>query len=487
MLKRWLELAEGETALKRAVREQDVALDKLAYDKYPNLAEAEIKTMVIDDKWMTRVSAAVQDELDRVSQTLTGRIRELAERYATPMPQLTEEVVDTRRASRGTSRTDGSVMEVKPGYKLTDVGIIPDEWKCAPIASVARLESGHTPSKKKPSYWGGAVQWISLHDTAALDGREIATTAKTITQDGLNHSSARLLPPGTVVFSRTATVGKSTVMATSMSTSQDFANYICGPDLDNHYLVYLFRGMGRTWQRLMAGSIHNTIYMPVFKALTIALPPLAEQRAIASALSDIDVLLNGLDGLIAKKRDLKQAAMQKLLTGQMRLPGFKGKWEVKTVAELERHKLLKLSRGRVISKKDIANAPGDFPIYSSSIHNDGLFGRYGDYMFDEELITWSVDGGGNFFYRRKHKFSVTNVCGFLRVETSRIDYRFLAAELQLLHSRKKFDYQSKAHPSVVRKEYEVRECLKSCVLSHTLPKEREYGDQERDFRRVAEG
>jgi type I restriction enzyme M protein len=91
VLKRWLELSESEAALKREVRDQDAALDKLAYDKYPKLAVAEIKTLVVDDKWMVRLSAAVQGELDRVSQTLTGRIRELAERYATPLPQLDRE------------------------------------------------------------------------------------------------------------------------------------------------------------------------------------------------------------------------------------------------------------------------------------------------------------------------------------------------------------------------------------------------------------
>lgn len=220
-----------------------------------------------------------------------------------------------------------------PGYKQTDVGVIPDAWDCVRIASVARLESGHTPSRMKPSYWDGSVQWVSLHDTGQLAGRDISATVKTITEEGLNNSSARLLPPGTVVFSRTATVGKSTVMAKSMATSQDFANYICGPDLHNHYLVYLFRSMGRTWQRLMAGSIHNTIYMPVFKALQIPLPPLSEQRAIAAALSDVDALLGGLERLIAKKRDLKQAAMQQLLTGQTRLPGFHGEWEVKCLGD----------------------------------------------------------------------------------------------------------------------------------------------------------
>jgi type I restriction enzyme S subunit len=193
-----------------------------------------------------------------------------------------------------------------------------------------------------------------------------------------------------------------------------------------------------------------------FIEVPIPLPPLPEQRAIAEALSDVDALLGGLDRLIAKKRDLKQAAMQQLLTGQTRLPSFHGDWEVKSVAELEKLKAVRLSRGKVISKKDIENNRGEFPIYSSSVINGGLFGCYGEYMFDEELITWSVDGGGDFFHRPKHKFSVTNVCGFIRVDTSQISYRFLSLQFQLLHSSKCFDYQSKAHPSVVRKEYQVR-------------------------------
>jgi type I restriction enzyme M protein len=92
MLNRWLELAESETALNRAEKGHEATLDKLVHDKYPTLTETEIKTLVIDNKWMTRLSAVVQGELDRVSQTLTGRIRELAERYATPLPQLTNEV-----------------------------------------------------------------------------------------------------------------------------------------------------------------------------------------------------------------------------------------------------------------------------------------------------------------------------------------------------------------------------------------------------------
>ncbi|MGO6968898.1 restriction endonuclease subunit S [Rhizobium leguminosarum] len=216
-------------------------------------------------------------------------------------------------------------MELRSGYKKTEVGVLPEDWEETAICQVAILESGHTPSKRVPAYWGGPIPWVSLHDSAGLDGPQISSTSQLVTQDGINNSSARILPAGTVVFSRTATVGKSTIISRPMATSQDFANYICGPKLSNTFLVYLFRSMGRTWRSLMAGSIHNTIYMPVFKSLKIPLPPLPEQRAIAAALSDVDSALSGLERLIAKKRDLKQAVVQQLLTGKTRLPGFGSK------------------------------------------------------------------------------------------------------------------------------------------------------------------
>ena len=86
-------------------------MDKKIDAKYPKLPEAEIKTLVVDDKWMARLSAAVQGELDRVSQTLTRRIRELAARYATPLPELTEDV-ETLAA-----RVDGHLKKMGAVWK----------------------------------------------------------------------------------------------------------------------------------------------------------------------------------------------------------------------------------------------------------------------------------------------------------------------------------------------------------------------------------
>ncbi|MCA9642922.1 MAG: hypothetical protein KC492_19630, partial [Myxococcales bacterium] len=92
VLEAYAELLEQEAHVKKARKTAQEELDKKIDARYPQLTEAEIKTLVVDDKWMAHLSAAVQGELDRVSQTLTGRLRELAERYATPLPQLAEEV-----------------------------------------------------------------------------------------------------------------------------------------------------------------------------------------------------------------------------------------------------------------------------------------------------------------------------------------------------------------------------------------------------------
>jgi len=125
-----------------------------------------------------------------------------------------------------------------------------------------------------------------------------------------------------------------------------------------------------------------------------------------------------------------------------------------TLDELILAKKIKLGRGNIISKKDIARFPGEYPIYSSAREKNGTFGYYGKYMFDEELITWSIDGGGRLFYRPRHKFSVTNVGGTLRIlDSDFLDCRYLHLVLTHLHSKISFDWVYKAHPSVIRMVY----------------------------------
>lgn len=145
--------------------------------------------------------------------------------------------------------------------------------------------------------------------------------------------------------------------------------------------------------------------------------------------------------------------------------------ETTKLDELVKRREMELGRGEVISRIDIQQVPGDFPIYSSSSTGDGEFGRYGKHMFDEELITWSVDGGGRPFYRPRHKFSVTNVCGFLRIlKPERWDYRYVHALLEYQHGRLTFDWLLKAHPSVIRELYilDVRPLAEQRIIAAAL-------------------
>ena len=130
--------------------------------------------------------------------------------------------------------------------------------------------------------------------------------------------------------------------------------------------------------------------------------------------------------------------------------------EYKKLGELEIMQLIQLGRGNVISKKDIRDYPGEYPVYSSSSVGDGEIGRYGKYMFDDERISWSIDGGGKFFYRNNIKYSITNVSGWLKVLAPQtINTKYLYYSLMNEWSHKVYDYIHKAHPSVIREEYEI--------------------------------
>lgn len=126
------------------------------------------------------------------------------------------------------------------------------------------------------------------------------------------------------------------------------------------------------------------------------------------------------------------------------------------LGELEDKGHVKLGRGNVISKDEIRSTPGDYPVYSSSSVCDGEIGRYGKYMFDDERITWSIDGGGKFFYRNNLKYSVTNVGGWIKVLDEKfINTKYLYYSLINSWTAQEYNYTKKAHPSVIKNEYSI--------------------------------
>jgi len=218
-------------------------------------------------------------------------------------------------------------MEVKPGYKQTEIGVIPEEWEVKLLPEVLRFR-------------GGKAHEQHISET----GRYICVNSKFISTDGevRKYSSANFCPANTgdvLMVMSDLPNGRALAKAYLVEKDDTYAvnQRVCALTAYRDCPEYFFYVLNRHpyFLKFDNGVSQTHLLNNVFQKCPIPVPPnVDEQRAIATALSDLDGLLVGLDRLIAKKRDLKQAAMQQLLTGQSRLPGFYGEWAVKTLGDI---------------------------------------------------------------------------------------------------------------------------------------------------------
>lgn len=158
----------------------------------------------------------------------------------------------------------------------------PVGWRWELLTNLARLESGHTPSRRHPEWWGGDIPWLALPDIRAVDCKVITDTTEHINEEGIANSSARILPEGTVALSRTASVGFVTILGRPMATSQDFVCWVCGPELGPRFLMHALHASRAYIRTLASGAIHKTVYVPTAEALRLCAPTqVRDQDALA--------------------------------------------------------------------------------------------------------------------------------------------------------------------------------------------------------------
>jgi type I restriction enzyme S subunit len=204
-------------------------------------------------------------------------------------------------------------------FKDSELGRIPKSWEIRFLDDVTKRGSGHTPAKQNPSYWNGGIKWVSLADSSRLDKGFIYETDKEISEDGLANSSAVLHPKGTVVLSRDAGVGKSSVLAEEMAVSQHFMAWRCENLTDSWFLYYWMQKAKPIFEAVAIGSTIKTIGLGYFKQLKMAYPPFEEQKSIATKLLSIDEHIDKLKGKLSQTQSLKKSLMQDLLTGKVRV------------------------------------------------------------------------------------------------------------------------------------------------------------------------
>jgi type I restriction enzyme, S subunit len=269
-------------------------------------------------------------------------------------------------------------MELKAGYKSTELGVLPVDWKVQTIESVmSEISMGPFGSDIKVSNFVAfgvpVLSGLNVRSERLLD-----SFTNFVTPEKAKDLKKAVARRGDVVITHRGTLGQISYIPVDsefdryvISQSQFRVRFNLSAVLPNWIALYFLSPLGSA--KLLEGKGHTGVpalaqATTKFRQLHIPLPSLDEQRAIATALSDVDALIAGLEKLIAKKRDLKQAAMQQLLTGQTRLPGFSGEWLVINLGHVAT-----FLKGKGLPKSALTSDGVD-----SCIHYGELFTHYAE-------------------------------------------------------------------------------------------------------------
>jgi len=219
-------------------------------------------------------------------------------------------------------------MEVRAGYKQTEAGVIPCDWEAATIGGVASFSGGSQPPRStfRFSPTTGFIRLIQIRDYKTDE-------YETYIPESL---ARKKCAPDDIMIGRYGPPIFQILRGIEGAYNVALIKAIPSARVDREFFFNILKQESLFQlidSRSQRSSGQTGVEMPALKAFRLPLPSLAEQRAIATALSDVDALSGCLDQLIAKKRDLKKASMQKLLTGQTRLPGFHGEWGARKIGD----------------------------------------------------------------------------------------------------------------------------------------------------------
>ena len=229
------------------------------------------------------------------------------------------------------------MSDVPEGYKMSEVGVIPEEWEVKTLGDCLLRNPEYGINAPAVPYSDNLPTYIRITDISE-EGRFLPEKKSSVSNINSNNY---FLEKDDIVFARTGASTGKTYLYNSNDGDLVFAGFLIRVKVNPNELIaqylksYTETGAYWNWVKIMSmRSGQSGINGNEYAQLRIPLPPLPEQQAIASALSDVDALIAALEQLITKKRSIKQGAMQQLLTGKKRLPGFGGEWEKKKLGSI---------------------------------------------------------------------------------------------------------------------------------------------------------
>ena len=178
-------------------------------------------------------------------------------------------------------------------------------WEMVKLGDVCEVVSGGTPKTSVPEYWGNEIVWVTPKDLAGLQGIAITDSEKMLSQEGLNRSSAKPLPAGTVVMSSRAPIGYVGVLQVPGSTNQGCKNFIPSDRIDTNYLAFFLRSNTVMLQQMGTGATFKEISAKRAADIPVPLPPLEEQQRIATILGTVDTTLTRVEKKLSLLQELE--------------------------------------------------------------------------------------------------------------------------------------------------------------------------------------
>jgi len=324
------------------------------------------------------------------------------------------------------SGTDGTAL---PAYKQTEVGEVPTDWIVRSLSEISSPVRGGSPRPAgDPRYFNGDfIPWLTVAALTNIPQSQIVVSETAASLTELGSIFSRTLLPGTLIIANSgATLGVAKILGIKCCANDGIAALLSfSRSISSHYLAYVINAKTDYLRSVVAtGNGQPNLNTDLIGNFKVAFPPRKlEQEAIAEALGDADALIESLEQLIAKKRQIKQGTMQALLTGKQRLPGFGGEWKTKRLGDL-----LTIMHGK--SQHAVEDESGSYPILATGGQigfanhflcdkPSVLIGRKGTIDRPQYMDTpfWSVD---TLFYSVIHE---PNVPKYLFYRFCLIDWR----------------------------------------------------------------
>ncbi|UTS71017.1 restriction endonuclease subunit S [Mycoplasma bradburyae] len=300
-------------------------------------------------------------------------------------------------------------------------------WKSSQLKElVSYLGLGRTPLISNKSYYGGRIPFLKISDINN-NGCFINKTEKKITQLALDCNVAKFYPKGTISLVTTFSYGEVVIMNMDCATSEAFYNIGFKSNTLRDFIFWELKWIHQSnyWNKLVLVGVQPYINLDIVKGVTVSLTSDDEMKKIGNLLFSFENLLESTKSKISKLENCKEALLSNMFpkTNQnkpdIRFNGFDKDWKIFAINDI-----FKITQGYVLNEKQVSqvcSGLNPYPVYSSKTLNNGLFGFYKEFLY-QDAITWTTVGYAGTVRYRQGKFYCTDVCGVLLKKTMKPDW-----------------------------------------------------------------